>query len=99
MCLEGKPTVPYDDGSVVSKVKLETWEWPNQLSMMIIKRTISEPSIVVFRLVILPRIFLRQKFKESDKVEVTNLVNSFSNARLLIWWCQKLYSKNRSHCI
>lgn len=43
MCLlKSKCTVTYDDVSTGTKAKVEKWERPNWLSLMVIKRTISE---------------------------------------------------------
>lgn len=57
MCLqEDKPKVLDDDNLTGTKSRLEKWEISNRLSLIIIKRTISEPSIVAFPVLFWQRI-------------------------------------------
>lgn len=72
--LENKPAVSFDDSSSSSKTKLEKREMSNRLTTIIIRRSPSQticggiPGRQIYKGFI---VTIRQKFKESDKAEIT----------------------------
>lgn len=85
MCiLEDKPIASSDERLSDIKSRLEKWERSNRISLMIIQRSISETICGAFSSYDTVKEFLDaigQKFKESDEVEITNLLTSFSNTQ------------------
>lgn len=101
MCLlKYKPTVSSDEGLSSSKAILEKWEKINHLSLLVIKRSISETiwdgilscdTTTEFFGTIGP------KFKESYEAEITYLLKTFPVPDMTIWRSQIPYFENFSY--
>lgn len=80
MPLEAKLSGSYDD--LFAKTRTDKWENQTALVLMVINGPFLKPFLVKFHR--LTKEFLKangQKFKESDKIETHNSLNSFSNAK------------------
>lgn len=82
--LEPKPATPEEGSSATVISKFEKWERANRLSLMLIKRFMSDTIRDNIHDQGNAKDFMSAigaKFKESDKAETTNLMSNFTNLK------------------